>query len=81
MLPVVPDEEKYEGMWRQAMQEPLPLYFNPDGTRTNAVARSRDNSPRAAFADENPFLQQAASPLQQQAQVVKVSTRPSMVSS
>ena len=81
VLPVVPNEEKYEGMWRQAMQEPLPLYFNPDGTRANALVRSRDTSPRASFIDENPFLQQAASSPQEQAQAVKASTRPSMVSS
>ena len=32
-------------MWQQAMNEPLPLYFNADGTRTNAVIQSRENSP------------------------------------
>lgn len=32
--PTIPNEEKYEEEWRKAMQEPLPLYFNPDGTRT-----------------------------------------------
>ena len=44
---MMPNEEKYEGMWREAMQEPMPLYFNPDGTRTNAYMQSRDVSPRA----------------------------------
>ena len=44
----MPNEEKYEGMWRQAMEEPMPLYFNPDGTRTNAVMQSREASPRAS---------------------------------
>ena len=32
-------------MWQQAMNDPLPLYFNADGTRTNAVIQSRENSP------------------------------------
>ena len=36
-------------MWRQAMQEPLPLYFNEDGTRTNAAERSRNVSPMASI--------------------------------
>ena len=29
----IPHEEKYEEEWRKAMQEPLPIYWNPDGTR------------------------------------------------
>lgn len=34
-MPLIPNEEKYENEWRKAMQEPLPLYWNLDGTRVN----------------------------------------------
>ena len=81
MLPVITNEEKYESLWRQAMQEPMPLYFNPDGTRTNAVIRSRDTSPQASFIEENPSLHQATVSLRQPASIVKVKAAPSMVSS
>lgn len=33
-MPIIANEEKIEKEWRKTMDEPLPVYFNPDGTRT-----------------------------------------------
>jgi hypothetical protein len=32
-----PDKSKFDQEWRKVMQEPLPLYFNRDGSRTPAA--------------------------------------------
>ena len=34
-MPTLPNDEKSELAWRKVMQEPLPLYFNKDGTRVD----------------------------------------------
>ena len=33
-MPIIANDEKIENEWRKTMEEPLPVYFNPDGTRT-----------------------------------------------
>jgi len=43
-LPFIPNEEKIDSAWRKAMQEDWPIYFNPDGTRTNKALKSRSHS-------------------------------------
>lgn len=43
-LPFIPNEEKIDIAWRKAISEDLPIYFNPDGTRTNKAIKSRSRS-------------------------------------
>ena len=45
-MPIIANDEKIEKEWRKTMEEPLPVYFNPDGTRTEQALHSLAVTPR-----------------------------------
>ena len=53
-LATIPNEDKFDQAWRKAMREPMPIYFNPDGTRTDTAMRSRGVSREVSPRPTNP---------------------------